>query len=175
MADPTPPPPDGPETGPPRRPTARWLRLTLFLSLALNLAMLGLIGGAVLAQRKPDGPPPDRLVRDLGLGPYLRALSPADRRAIAETAYASGDRLRGYRSTLRAAFRDSLALLRSDPFDRAAFADSLARQAAVADRGRALGQTLLVDRIAAMTAAERAALADSLAREVRHRRAPPKD
>ena len=63
--------------------TRRGIKIVLSLSLAINLLILGAIGGAML-NGGPDGPIRDRvdLVRTLGLGPLGRALDRDDRNQI---------------------------------------------------------------------------------------------
>jgi len=144
------------------------MRITLFVSLALNLLVAGLVGGVALSFRGGgDGPPVARLVRDLGLGPFLRALSDNDRRALGAAAESRRTDLRKHRQEMRATFTETLAALRDEPFDPQRLASVIGRQSEIANRSRGLGQELLVARIAAMAPAERLALADRLERKVR--------
>lgn len=140
----------------------RILRVALFVSLAVNLAIAGLVAGAFLDGRRM-GPPPRF---DLSLGPVGQALDEADRRAILRDLRARPDlRPPGPRAR-QAHFRDLLAVLRAEPFERgeieALLADHRRHGAALLDAG----QAALLDRIAAMSPEERAAFADRLEAEV---------
>ena len=54
----------------------RW-RAAFYASLAVNLLVLGVVGGAIL-----KGPPPRMQGGDPGLGAYAEALDEADRKAL---------------------------------------------------------------------------------------------
>ena len=169
MAEPDAPPPPGPV--PEAAPRGRGLRIALFVSLALNLAVVGVVAGTLLDGRDRR-PPPERLVRELGLGPYLAALGESDRGAMHRGAQHRRHELRASRGALRAAFGETLEALRAEPLDLARLDALLSAQAAAANRGRALGQELLLARVAAMSPAERAAFADRLADRL-HRHSRP--
>lgn len=142
----------------------RGLRIALAVSVALNLAVLGLVAGAMIGGG-PRGGGPDGQLRALGLGPFAMAFSREDRAELA----------RGIdRAALRAerrALGDSLATLRqsllADPFDRAAAEAALGRSRGAAEALQAIGHGAIVERIAQMDAAERAALAGRLERALR--------
>ncbi|MBR9844402.1 MAG: periplasmic heavy metal sensor [Rhodobacteraceae bacterium] len=136
----------------------RGTRIVLIVSLALNLLVVGLAVGAVLS----GGP---KGHRDMRMPPHVRALAPADRRAIgqeirkAHRAGALGERS-GPRSSGRLA-----DLLAAVPFDRAAVAD-LQEQTERAERARfSAARDIWLDHVAQMSDAERAAYAERL-REV---------
>lgn len=133
-----------------RPATPLWIRITLFLSLAVNLLIVGLVLGVLISRGPPsrDAPPPGAV--------YFRALEAEDRRAIS----------RAMRAEWRAVGRPKgpnlagvVALLRAEPFDRAALESAVAAQNAQGDLLRAAGQKALLDRIAEMTPAERQAYA----------------
>ncbi|WP_158547530.1 periplasmic heavy metal sensor [Rhodovulum sp. 12E13] len=162
------PPPDrpgpaGPVAGP--RGSRVWLKVALFVSLGLNLLVAGFVAGAVLGRDTHVRPVAADMARDLGLAPYVGALSPADRRAIARDVRsalrAQGGR-RALRSEARASFAAVLAALRAEPFDRAALERLLAGQVARAEMRRSLGQAALLDRLEEMSPEARAAFADRL-------------
>lgn len=152
MADPTP-------STPPAAPSGRGLKIALGLSLMLNLAVAGLVVGAVINQRAPGR---SDMVRDLGFGPYTEALSDEDRVALRRSFMREVPDLRDMRRAMRADLDDLLAVLRAEPFDPAALESVLARQNARMSERIVLGQRLLFDRVAAMTPAARAAFADRL-------------
>lgn len=164
------------DTQPPGR-MRLWLRVLLGASLALNLLIVGVALGAALKlrDRRDDGrSQPTALIRDLGLGPYLWALSGEDRDALRRAADGERQKLRGNRSEMRGAFVETLAALRAEPFDAVQFRAMIARQAEIADRGRRLGLDLLTTRVAEMAPAERAAFAARLERALKRHR-PPRD
>ena len=140
-------------------PSRLW-RIVFVISLALNLAVVGLVIGAVASGRMGDGPP---RAFDLGLGPVSRALDPQDRRAIGLSLRGRTDLRRG---DLRAQTALMVAGLRQEPFDpeamRALMNSQRARFGAVQDAA----QAALIDRIAGMSPERRAAFADRLEREL---------
>ncbi|PRY24910.1 putative membrane protein [Aliiruegeria haliotis] len=160
----------GPQTpDPTRRRSPVWMRVVLFVSLALNLAILGLVGGAVSGTWRHDEDRPIRISRELGLGPYLMALEKDDRRAILKASRARKDSLREGRNAWRQAFAESLAVLRSDPFDAMRMADLLEIQNRQAISGWRLGQDILVARLGEMSPEARRAFADDLENGIRGR------
>lgn len=145
----------------PKTRAPRWMRWTLIASLALNLAVAGVIVGAAVNRMSGDGPRPPS-VRTLDLGAYSAALSPEDRRALRAAFRAEWPGLRQMRTSQAETTAAILAALRADPFDAAAVRARLADQQTRMAEGLNLGQRLLLDRLQAMTPAERAAFADRL-------------
>lgn len=148
----------------PRR-VGRGLKIALGISLALNLAVLGAIGGAVLTGG-PGAGMHDRLdmMRSLGLGPMGLVLDRADRDAI--TARATTDRaaLRAERRALleaTLAFTDAVA---AEPFDRAVAAAALQVQRGHVAGLQERGHVALLDQLETMPQAARARFADRLRR-----------
>jgi uncharacterized membrane protein len=141
-------------------------RLALMLSLALNLALAGLIAGALI-RGGPDGGMargPGDEVRDL-----LRAMPEGPQRALIAD-------LRGQRDTFRQGWAEFRALrlaladaVAATPFDAARVAAALDDMAGFWDRMGGIGRGLIQTRIAAMSDAERAAFAEAL------RTDPPRD
>jgi uncharacterized membrane protein len=137
----------------------RGIRIALALSLAVNLAVVGVVGGSVLGK---GGRPSNPVVRDIGFGPFTAALSPEDRAALGRAFRDSAPDMRGMRRDMRAEVDGLVQALRSVPFDESALRAAIAAQDA---RGKArleLGQRLLADRLVAMTAGERDAFATRL-------------
>ncbi|MBY6153523.1 periplasmic heavy metal sensor [Vannielia litorea] len=164
MTDLQPPPP---ETTPPR--PRRWLRVVLVLSLAANLAVAGLVFGAWVShdgKRGPDGPrgDKDRIVRELGFGPYARAIPREGREGMKAAIEARHSGLRANRDALRSAFEATLATLRAEPFDRAAMAAQMETQRSAIADSQKIGHEILLDRLEAMSPEERAEFADRLER-----------
>ena len=150
MADLPPPPP----------PASRGLRLALILSLALNLLIVGALIGLAVIGRGPGGP----RGFELGLGPLVQAMEPEDRRALAQSLR---DRpgLRELRPRSRSALMEELAgALLAEPFDRDRVETVLAAQAERTGEGIALARAAYLDRLEAMSAAERQAYAERLRR-----------
>ncbi|WP_238367965.1 periplasmic heavy metal sensor [Mesobacterium pallidum] len=151
-----------------------WLKAVLFASLALNLAVLGLVIGAVLhgPPGGPDGPDRDRGTVGMAF-PYTKAFPPEARDELRRD---FGDRMRAERESRGArepTFPEVLVLLRAEPFDREAFDAVLQRQYARVAETQAVGRAVLIDRIAAMSAADRAAYADRLEEALNRRRDHP--
>jgi uncharacterized membrane protein len=147
------------------KPSKLW-RGVLVVSLALNLAVIGVLGGAAVAGRFGDGPP-GRI--DLGLGPVARALPEDQRRAI-------GRALRQDRATGGMDFRGQMAAmtaaLRADPYDPDVMRQLLEDQAARLSQVQARARSAMLDQIAAMPPEARQRFADRLEAEVQPRRPP---
>lgn len=137
----------------------RGIRIALAVSLALNLAVVGVVGGTLLGDR---GRAQNPMVRDIGFGPFAAALSPGDRAALGQAFRDEAPDMRGMRRDMRAEVGQLVQALRSTPFDEGALRSAIAAQDA---RGKArleLGQRLLADRLIAMTPGEREAFATRL-------------
>lgn len=140
-------------------PVRRSMRYLLIGSLALNLLVLGIIGGAVI--RGPGGFGGPRGV-DLALGPIVEALAPEDRQAI-RTQLRANDMLRQHPRQIREALATALqAALRAEPYDPAAIEAALSIQRDRLVAVQTAGQQALVARIALMTPQARLAFADRL-------------
>lgn len=153
--------PDAPTNTPPAKPakSGKGLRIALALSLALNLAVLGLVAGAMLR----DGPGMrTAMVRDLGFGPYTEALSPEDRKSLRRALFDRAPEIRETRRLMRDDTEALLALLRADPFDPAALSARMDTQHDRLSNQLRLGQDLLQEFILAMPGDARAAFADRL-------------
>jgi uncharacterized membrane protein len=141
-----------------------WMCVTLFVSVALNLLVVGAVAGFFVT----GGPDKrsDRTRTDYGAF-FMRALSDEDRRALRRDFEAGLQRQGRDRGAFVTELQTTLEILRATPFDRDAFITSVADQS----RGRAereeLGKEVLVNRIVAMTDAERAAYADRLEERLR--------
>lgn len=141
----------------------RKTRIVLIISLALNLLVVGVIAGGLLSGRGGDG----RRV-DLSLGPYARALDPHDVDAIRTEMRGRGPDLRRDRRAMIDDTRSFVAALRADPYDPETAAEILLRQRGRVAEFQALGQDLVLERIARMSVDARAAFADRLEREMDH-------
>lgn len=143
--------------------TQSWQRWLLVGSLALNLLVLGAIGGAVL-KGGPSGPG-NRI--DLTTGPLTRAMTSEDRSAIRDVLRAS----RAFGPQDRAAIREDmqslLALLAADPFDAEAFRAVLDRQRSRLTAGQDAALDALTAQIETMTPQARAEFAERLQDQLR--------
>lgn len=130
----------------------RWKTWALVCSIALNLVLAGMLGGIVL-RGGPDG----------GLMRAAMGSLPGElRRELRQEGRAAFRSLRRDPDT-RKARADLLAALRAEPFDETAFRAGLdAAQARLVQIGDRM-QTALLAHVAAMSAAERRAMADRLA------------
>ena len=159
----------------PVRPTrsGRGLRWALGISLALNLAVVGMVAGAMLR----DGPGMrGAMVRDLGFGPFTEALSREDRRALRQALFERAPEIRQARQQRQEDLQALVAILRAEPFDAAALAAAMAEQEARMVGQLRLGQRVLQERIAAMTPEARRGFAERLEDGLGHgRRGPQKD
>lgn len=147
------------QTPQPRAPMRRSLRVVLFASLAVNLIVLGLAAGAIFGNKKGGDRPP----RDADfMGAYTRALPEDDRRAIGR-AIRDHHRTSGItRETARRDFRQMLQLIRTSPFDAEAMKDKMTAQAQSAYERRETALMIWLDRVAAMSDAERQDYADQI-------------
>lgn len=155
----------------PTKPTGRrglpWLRIVLVVSLALNLLVAGMAAGAWLRHDRSDAAVHHGSLRDLGYGPFGEALSVEDRRELARDLTGKARDLQANRSRIRQEFQAMLEALRTSPFDAEAFEAVATRQQERLAERQAIGRRLLLDRIEAMTDAERSVYADRLERSLR--------
>jgi len=159
--------PEMPKTPPPA-PMRGWIKVLLVTSLAVNLAVAGLAIGAVLRHGDMMGHRTDR-ASQFG-GPYTSALSREDRRAIWQQMRALHGERRPDRASIRAEFAAVVQALRADPYDPGLVRDIVERQFEAGIAWQQVGQALLLERIAAMSPAERAAFADRLSERLAARR-----
>ena len=145
---------------PPARTGSGWLRAALLVSLALNLGIIGMVGGALF---RNGGPPHGAsMVRDVGFGAFTDALSKEDRAALRRAFIADAPEFRDGRRDMRADFKDLLAQLRAAPFDADQLRAVLDRQSSRNAERLALGQTLIFNLLVAMPSDARQAFADRL-------------
>ena len=155
----------------PSAPRRRWLVPLLVASLALNLLVAGAILGRSFspeAQRSKDrvaGP-----VRSVVGEPFVRALSREDRKALGDDIRREAPRIRENRESLRDRVEAFLTALRSDPFEPEVVRQLMVDQRSVAQGRQELGEVLLLNRLSAMSAEERAAYADRLEKGLKNLR-----
>lgn len=142
-----------------RRRTPLWLRITLAVSLALNLLVVGMVVGVFV--RFGGGPPP-RAAVDFAV-PYVRALAPAQRRAVFREVRARGEDVPMRRAARERSYTAVVEALRAQPFDPAALEALVNAQAESAAQLQRSAQTAWLGLVAEMSDAERAAYADRVA------------
>lgn len=171
MTDPTrgqgEPRPPQPEPGPAGRPEPAGagaalsgrVRTLLVGSLVLNLLLGGIFAGSAIANWSGRG---GSGTRDLAFGPFTEALSRSDRMAMRGAFLSRMPDLRDARRAAQADFGEVIAAIRSTPFDRAALEAAFARLRERTAERIAVGEDLLVERIAQMPPEARLAFAARL-------------
>lgn len=147
------------------RKTSRRLKIMLGVSLALNLAVVGLIAGAVL-RGGPKGPPPSS--RSYA-APYIRALPHADRRAIFHGIRKSDIGRKTNHAARRALYEQMLVVLRAEELDASTILAVLAQQKAGSQDIQDAVQTGWITLLSDMGLAERRAYADAVEVEMKRR------
>ncbi|KIT16918.1 periplasmic heavy metal sensor [Jannaschia aquimarina] len=130
-----------------------WMPWALAVSVAINLAVLGAIGGAWLVGDRTDL----RRDRAAGVPTLLRGLTREERRALRSSIGPREQRTAG-------AQLDLPAMLRQEPFDEVAFREALDARRAIQGARAARGIEALATLIAELSPERRAALADHLER-----------
>jgi uncharacterized membrane protein len=153
------------------KPPFRWGRAVLFVSLALNLAVAGVVGGAVLGRFGHDRN--ILAARDIGFGLFNEALTPQDRKALRGAFVQARPDLRAERQKIRGDLQMILAALRADPFEVAVLRTAMDAGAARIQARQEQGKMILLDYLQTLPASERASLADRLEDSLkRHNRGP---
>lgn len=168
-------PPKSPAPKPPApKPPAsgRGIRIALAISVALNLAVLGVVGGAILKGGPGSHGP---MVRDVGFGFFSEALTPAQREDLRQRFVDGNPRVLSEWSAMRDDAFAVLAALRAEPFDAEALQSALSAQSQRINERLTTGQTLIADFLLALSAEDRAAFADRLEERMRHIGRPGKD
>ncbi|MEJ6745601.1 MAG: periplasmic heavy metal sensor [Yoonia sp.] len=136
------------------------LRTVLVVSLALNVAVIGAVVGLTLSGRSHAGPP-QRMSFEFGaLG---RVLDRDDRRAISEAMRRNGPRPLS-RDAVKLQLGAIAEALRAEPFDPDTLTGLIAELRNRSTRVQQNAQTAFVAHLTAMSADERATLADKLER-----------
>ncbi|MFT5648686.1 MAG: putative membrane protein [Yoonia sp.] len=139
------------------------VRIVLVASLALNVAVVGAVAGLALSGRSNDGPP-QRM--SFEFGPLGRVLDRDDRRAISAEMRRNGPRPLS-RNARQMQFDAIAQALRADPFDPVMLTELIGELRNRSTRVQLNAQTAFVAHLAAMSASERAELADKLERDKR--------
>lgn len=154
-----------------KRTAPRWMKVVLVISLAVNLAVAGVVVGAALRHGPWGGGGHHRVAAERIGSAYVRALSREDRRAIWRAMHAQdGPEASPRRSErVRAEIAPMLRALRATPYDPQAVREIMERQMQAGRARQKAGQRHIQERLAEMTAQERAAYADRLQEALAHR------
>ncbi|MEO1536799.1 MAG: periplasmic heavy metal sensor [Pseudomonadota bacterium] len=157
-----------PDTPKPRR----WLMPALLASLTINLLVAGLVAGALLSPNGPrhGGGNDQRALRGVLGEPFFRALPQEQRRAMVRDIIGNREKFREGHEILRARVDSFLAALRSETFDRDEAERLLVDQRNAVEQRQDMGERLLLDRLEAMSLAERSAYADALEEQLKGRK-----
>ena len=138
------------------KPRKIW-RIILVSSLALNLLLVGLIGGAYL---RGGGAPPRGY--DLQLGPLSQALSREDRRKIGDQFRREIGRSGMSRGERREMFENVVSAVEAQPFDPERLTLLITQQQSRTDDVRAAALGTFVAYLSQMSAEQRQSFAQSL-------------
>ncbi len=152
--------PDEPRT----RRAPMWMRVMLGVSLALNLAVIGIVVGAAA---RFGGPPPRGPAMMSYAMPYVLALPRADRRAVLNRVRQAEVPGGSTRKARRAQYAQMIEMLRLSPFDPDAVRGVLDQQSTAARTVQTLAQEGWLERVTAMSDAERAAYAEEVSKVLR--------
>jgi len=151
----------------PPKPPFRWGRVVLVTSLALNLAVAGVVGGAVLGRFGPDRH--DIAARDIGLGLFSEALDPEDRKALRRAYVQANPDRRADRQNMREDLQTVLTALRAEPFEVETLRQALEAGAVRIAARQEQGQAIVLNHLAKMTPTARAEVADRLEETLKRR------
>ena len=142
--------------------TGKGVKILLALSLGVNMLVVGAVGGMIFAHRGDSGMRPN--LRDMSYGPYTRALSREDRKAIGVALRRETGSFQQNMPKTREMYRALLAVLKADVYDRDAVHKLVKDQQAIGLNRQQVGQRLLLDRLDGMTPKERRGFANRLER-----------
>ena len=131
------------------KPRNLW-KILFGISLALNLLIVGALGGAML--RLGKGP----VVKHHASGYlYMRALNFEDKKALREKLFKNKDSRKIGRAKEHSSYSFAVKILRKHPFDRKAFEDLLDAQTKYSKSRPSSARVALVTQIEDMTKEER--------------------
>ena len=128
------------------------------ISLALNLLIIGAVGGAMIRMSK--GPVANH--RASGLL-YMRALNFEDKKSFRKELFRNKDSRKIGRAKEHSSYSSAVKILKKDPFDRKAFEELLDQQTKYSKSSQRSARLALVAQIAKMTKEERMIYAKRLA------------
>ena len=141
-------------------------RILLGISLAINLAVIGVIAGAVF--RKNDDGPRRGGGQAHHARPYIQALPREERRAILEASRAAKKGVD--HAARRAMYQEVMDILRTETFDRPAIEAVLGKQTAATLSAQNSVQAQWLNRIDEMELFERRAYADAVEKALKRGR-----
>ena len=141
-----------------------WLKLLLIVSLALNVAVIGMIGGTAMrgGEKTANEPGLDRRQSRI-----LRMVPEARRDAARAILIARSDEYAAAQAALKQAQMDLIDALRSDPYDRARVSAALEARREASGTVWGIGYEQLEQIAADLNGAERSELADRLEERTR--------
>ena len=120
------------------------------ISLAINLLIIGAIGGAL--SRAGKGP----MIQHRASGLlYMRALNFEDKKVLRKKLFRNKDSRKIIRAKEHSSYSSAVKILKKDPFDRKAFEDLLDEQTRYSKSKLSSARAALVAQIANMTKEER--------------------
>lgn len=160
--------------GPPAKALVqrRGLKIALAVSVALNLAVAGLVGGAMLHD-SGEGGRGDNMTRDLGFGLFDGALQSQDRDNLRRAIQERFDDLRAARQQMQSDAQAILAALKATPFDPAALSAAMDAQTKHLGARLDFGNSVVRDFLLALPDEARLAFADRLEQRMRRRSGGP--
>ena len=135
------------------------------ISLALNLLIIGAVGGAMIRMSK--GPVANH--RASGLL-YMRALNFEDKKSFRKELFRNKDSRKIGRAKEYSSYSSAVKILKKDPFDRKAFEELLDQQTKYSKSSQRSARLALVAQIAKMTKEERMIYAKRLANLIDRKR-----
>ena len=135
------------------------------ISLALNLLIIGAVGGAMIRMSK--GPVANH--RASGLL-YMRALNFEDKKSFRKELFRNKDSRKIGRAKEYSTYSSAVKILKKDPFDRKAFEELLDQQTKYSKSSQRSARLALVAQIAKMTKEERMIYAKRLANLIDRKR-----
>ncbi len=154
----------------------RLTRVLLIGSLALNLLIVGVVGGAAISLRggSDKGPVSDRFG-----SPHIKALTFDDKREVGRAIRSAYRKSNVDHRADHQHYQEALVVLRSSPLDEAALRDLVMTLDQAGERRRAMARDVFLAKIISMSDAERAAYADRLEevlqRGPKDKKHPPRD
>lgn len=131
------------------KPRNLW-KILFGISLALNLLIVGALGGAMLRVGKGSG------VKHRASGNlYMRALNFEDKKALRKKLFKNKDSRKIIRAREDSSYSSALKILRKYPFDRKAFEDLLDQQTKYSKSRPSSARAVLITQIENMTKEER--------------------
>ena len=147
-----------------QQPRRLW-KVIFVLSLALNVAIVGVVIGATW-RFQGSGPHLASKAVDSG-SIYLRALDKKHRRELGRKMRLAGGKTKNSRAEIAQGFEQAIALLRTEPFDSAGFAQVMQGHSSRAELRMKEARIILLEHLIALSAEERWAYAGRLENALR--------